>query len=76
MPGIAGESACGNSRAEADAEHGFRIGMNQPRQMAHHALQLHVEQFGGGFHVAVDIDVNGAVLQREIATEELRPSAT
>ncbi len=35
--------------------------MQQRRQMAHHALQLHVVGFGGGLHVAVDVDFGGAI---------------
>ena len=30
--------------------------------MSHHALELHIEEFGGGFHVAVDVDFDRAVL--------------
>ena len=59
--GIAGEGAGRDARAEADAQHRFRIGMKQPGQMAHHALQLHVEGLGGGFDVAVDVDLDRAV---------------
>ena len=74
--GIAGERSGGDTGAEADAEHRFRIGMQQGGQMADHALQLHVVEFGGRFHVAVDVDVDRAVRSiREIATEELLPSA-
>ena len=61
-PGVAGEGAGGDARAKADAEHGFRIRVQQGGQVANHALQLHVENLGGGFHVAVDVHVDGAVV--------------
>ena len=35
--------------------------MNQARQMPHHALELHVEDLGSGFHVTVHVDVGGAI---------------
>ena len=36
--------------------------MQHAGQVAHHALQLHVVGFGGGFHVAVDVDLDGAIV--------------
>ena len=72
--GIAREGSGRNARAEPDAQHGFRIGMQQRGQMANHSLQLHVIRLGRCFDVAVDVDLGGAVAPFQIATEELRPS--
>ena len=59
---IACERAGGDARAEADAEHRFRVGMQHAGQVAHHALQLHVVGLGGGLHVAVDVDFDRAIV--------------
>src|SRR5580698_1584141 len=59
---IAGEGAGGHSRAEADAQHGQGPRMQQGGQVSDHALELHVVEFGGGLHVAVYVDVDGAVV--------------
>ena len=36
--------------------------MKQRGEMADHALELHVIWFGGGFHMAVDVHFDGAVI--------------
>ena len=60
--GIRGESAGGNSGAKSDSENRFRIGMKQRGKVPDHALQFHIVGFGGGFHVAVDVNFDGAVV--------------
>src|SRR5579862_7951298 len=59
---VTGECASRYARAEADSEHGFRVRMKETGQVAHHALQLHVEDLRGGFDVAIYVDINGSVV--------------
>ena len=59
---IPGEGAGADSGAEAYAKDGFRRRVQYAGQVAHHALQLHVVGLGGGFHVAVDVNLDGAIV--------------
>ena len=54
------EGTSGDTRAEADNQDRFRIGMQQRGQMPQHSLQAHVLRFGGGFHLTAHVKINGA----------------
>src|ERR1700722_15537005 len=59
---IGGESAGGNACAESDTQHGDGMRVKQRGKMTYHPLQLHVEGFGGGFDVAIDVNFDRAVV--------------
>ena len=51
-----------HARAEAHDQHRFRIRVHQRRQVPQHALQPHVVGFGGGFHLAADVELDRAIV--------------